>query len=50
VRVDGPAHQVQARADGGVGLEPTVAVWEDSSLDWGAFELAVALYVWGYVT
>jgi glutathione synthase/RimK-type ligase-like ATP-grasp enzyme len=31
------------------GLEPAVAVWEDAGIDWGAFQLVVAMYVWGYV-
>jgi glutathione synthase/RimK-type ligase-like ATP-grasp enzyme len=32
------------------GLEPVVAVWEDASVDWPAFDLVVASYTWGYVT
>lgn len=32
-----------------VGLEAAVAVWEDDEVDWGAFELVVAMYAWGYV-
>jgi glutathione synthase/RimK-type ligase-like ATP-grasp enzyme len=32
-----------------VGLEPAVAVWEDANVDWGAFDLVVAMYTWGYV-
>ena len=31
------------------GLEPVVAVWEDDGVDWGAFDLVVANYTWGYV-
>jgi glutathione synthase/RimK-type ligase-like ATP-grasp enzyme len=33
----------------GVGLEPTVAAWEDATVDWAAFDLVVANYTWGYV-
>ena len=32
------------------GLEPAVAVWEDASVEWAAFDLVVATYTWGYVT
>ena len=37
--------------DGAVaaGLEPAVEVWEDAGVDWGAFDLVVAIYTWGYV-
>jgi glutathione synthase/RimK-type ligase-like ATP-grasp enzyme len=31
------------------GLDPAVAVWEDAGVDWSAFDLVVAIYVWGYV-
>jgi hypothetical protein len=32
-----------------VGLEPTIAVWEEPGVDWAAFDLVVAMYTWGYV-
>jgi hypothetical protein len=31
------------------GLDPAVAVWDDATVDWGAFDLVVAMYTWGYV-
>jgi hypothetical protein len=33
-----------------VGLEPAVTVWEDTGVDWAAFDLVVANYTWGYVS
>ena len=32
-----------------VGLAPEVAAWEDSAVDWAAFDLVVLMYTWGYV-
>jgi glutathione synthase/RimK-type ligase-like ATP-grasp enzyme len=32
------------------GIEPTVAVWEDATVDWSRFDAVVAIYTWGYVT
>jgi hypothetical protein len=32
------------------GLRPRVVVWDDPSVEWGTFELVVAMYAWGYVT
>jgi len=31
------------------GLEVAVRAWEDPGVDWAAFDLVVAIYVWGYV-
>jgi hypothetical protein len=33
-----------------IGLEPSVTVWEDPSVDWASFDLVVAMYTWGYVS
>jgi glutathione synthase/RimK-type ligase-like ATP-grasp enzyme len=32
-----------------VGLAPEVAIWDDASIEWAAFDLVVANYTWGYV-
>jgi len=32
------------------GFVPRVVIWDGADIGWGAFDLVVALYVWGYVT
>jgi len=32
-----------------IGLEPSVTIWEDPTVEWAAFDLVVAVYTWGYV-
>ena len=32
-----------------VGLEPSVVFWDDPGVGWDAFDIVVAIYVWGYV-
>ncbi len=33
-----------------LGMAPSVVFWDDPAVEWGAYDVTVAIYTWGYVT